>query len=62
MERVVPDYMTPVGARVLADRIVAYWLDRGYAGIKMLFECSPLTEAWSVRSNMVNGFPPREVS
>lgn len=49
-------------AGLLATFIEAYWKARGFRGIKAeRFPVDPLLPdgAWGVRSNCVNGYPPR---
>lgn len=52
------DLHSPKGADKLKAVILRFWLDRGYANVRAeRYEISP--GIWSVRSNLVNGLPPR---
>jgi hypothetical protein len=51
------------GARLLAEAITEYWLSRGHL---VSAESYPLddtpTPHWGVRSNLVNGLPPKHLA
>ena len=52
------DLHSPKGADKLKAVILRFWLDRGYSNVRAeRYEISP--GIWSVRSNLVNGLPPR---
>ena len=61
------DSMHFQGAQVLAARIKAYWIKRGYLGVQTsLVKVDPppslshnAKPIYCVRSNMVRGFPPK---
>lgn len=49
------------GAGILASWIEDYWRKRGFKAIRA--ERYEIADGfWGVRSNMVNGWPPREVT
>jgi hypothetical protein len=49
------------GAGVLAKHIERFWKARGYKGIVVeRFEIPGTRKSFGVRSNMVNGFPPKQ--
>lgn len=53
------DLFSSYGAGRLAKHIEDYWRARGFAGVRAeRFEVG-VGEAWGVRSNLVNGYPPR---
>lgn len=60
------DLFSKTGARLLARVITEYWLNRGY---HVLAEGYPMgfgagnwnTGNWGVRSNLVNGLPPKHL-
>jgi hypothetical protein len=57
------DLFSKVGARLLAAVIVKYWHDRGHF---VFAEGYPMTDVsiagkWGVRSNLVNGLPPKHL-
>lgn len=52
------DYYTKHGAGVLADTITRYWADRGHPQVYAERYQDGL--GWFVRSNLVNGLPPRK--
>jgi hypothetical protein len=63
--RAETDWSAHAGAQVLARRIALYWRQRGYAGIVtwvvgMHDANGELTGTYGVRSNCVDGIPPRE--
>lgn len=45
------------GARLLAEAIANYWLDRGHMVFTEIYPLDVLH--WGVRSNLVNGLPRR---
>lgn len=51
------------GARLVAEVVRKYWLDRGHL---VVAESYPLddtkTTHWGVRSNLVNGLPPKHLA
>jgi hypothetical protein len=50
------------GSQELARRIKAYWYDRGHVDVETTVELVARTQGdplYSVRSNLVNGMPPR---
>lgn len=55
------DSLTKTGAMILASRLENYWLERGKVIrteiISNGFNSSARDTTWSVRSDMVNGFP-----
>lgn len=55
------DLLTERGSRLLAEAIAEYWLDRGHL---VFAEGYPLpgSLAWGVRSNLVNGLPPKHLA
>jgi hypothetical protein len=56
------DAFTKYAAGVLAAHIQKFWHDRGGAGHLVRAERYEIPEApglWGVRSNLVNGLPPR---
>ena len=60
-----PDHLTRSGAEALAARLDAYWHGLGHAHVQHTAVEIPVAlskmggEAWTVRSNLVNGLPPR---
>lgn len=55
-----PDHLTHANANALANRIQAYWADRGKSPLVYVVELPGSTETaplFGVRSNMVNGTP-----
>ncbi|MEE2567287.1 phosphoglycolate phosphatase [Hyphobacterium marinum] len=60
------DFCTPEGARRLKQRIEAYWAERGYdVNVDLVdagFMPAMRSARTDVRSNMVNGMPPRNVA
>ena len=55
------DLLSKRGARLLAEFIVNYWLDRGHLVFAEGFAI-PETNAFGVRSNLVNGLPPKHLA
>jgi hypothetical protein len=55
------DLLSKRGARLLAEVISNYWLNRGHLVFAEGFAI-PETTAWGVRSNLVNGFPPKHLA
>lgn len=55
------DLLSKRGAKLLAEAIMNYWAGRGHV---VVAESYPLSapNAWSVRSNLVNGFPPKHLA
>lgn len=61
------DHLSAHGANCLAASITSYWRAKGYSGIKAWSgplktdegDAIPFMETHIVRSNMVNGYPPR---
>jgi hypothetical protein len=53
------DLFSRTGARLLAEVIMKYWLDRGY---HVFAEGYPADGYWGVRSNLVNGLPPKHLA
>ena len=55
------DLCTRTGAEAIAERVISYWRERGYAVTCTLHERVCLKSArnnqWDVRSNIVNGLP-----
>ena len=60
------DFCTSDGARRLKQRIEEYWRERGYeVDVKLVdasFVAAMRSARTDVRSNMVNGMPPRRKS
>ncbi len=58
------DWCTTEGARRLKDKIEAYWKERGYdVSVELVdagFMPAMRSARTDVRSNLVNGLPPRE--
>jgi hypothetical protein len=52
------DYYTAFGAGILAKTIETNWHERGAGHVKVERYKIKGTEAWGVRSNLVNGLPP----
>ena len=60
-----PDHSSRFGAAALAARIEQFWRDKGYPGAACVhdrvgFEQNDTDIIWGVRSNLVNGLPPRD--
>lgn len=54
------DNYTRNGAHVLARKIESFWKERGFPLIRAEAYRLPYSaDDWGVRSNLVNGFPPR---
>lgn len=58
------DRLSYGGAQMLAIEIANWWRERGYPGIRTWVEPTPIRfpvdrPVYAVRSNMVNGKPPR---
>lgn len=55
------DLLSKQGSRLLAKAIVEYWLVRGHL---VFAEGYPLPDSltWGVRSNLVNGLPPKHLA
>ncbi len=53
------DLFSKTGARLLAAVIIKYWADRGY---HVVAESYPADGYWGVRSNLVNGLPPKHLA
>ena len=58
------DSLTKGGAAALAHRIEGFWRSKGHPEVRCMIE--PIfgvavsgSTPWAVRSNMVNGLPPR---
>ncbi|WP_156436076.1 hypothetical protein [Bradyrhizobium pachyrhizi] len=54
----VTDLYSKKGARLLAQVIADYWLNRGHIVFVESFQI-PETGLWGVRSTLVNGLPRR---
>jgi len=63
-----PDWSSRVGAHTLADHLIQFWKDKGYYGIRAWIDQFRFRSAadvraetgwFAVRSNIVNGFPPK---
>lgn len=57
------DYFTEDGARLIKEKIVAYWLERGLR-VEVYFKHGAFAPALrtarvDVRSNMINGIPSK---
>jgi hypothetical protein len=52
------DWLTKDKARLLADAIMGYWRNRGFNTVRAWAEQLGPDE-WQVRSNLMNGLPPR---
>lgn len=50
------DFLSRHGAALLAQHIVAFWKQRGYV-VRTERYPIPNSDAWGVRSNLVNGLP-----
>lgn len=58
----VGDLYSKTGAGVLAKSIEEFWKAKGYHGIVVeRFEIPGTRSCYGVRSNMINGIPPRSV-
>lgn len=56
-----PDNYTASGAEKLRASIARYWLGQGYTNVRV--ETYQLwTGTWGIRSNLVNGLPPRNAA
>lgn len=55
------DLLSKRGSRILAEAIVKYWADRGF---HVVAEGYPLPDSvtWGVRSNLINGLPPKHLA
>lgn len=53
------DFFTARGARAIAEHINKYWCEQGVAGIVAYPVQRPGSNDFDVRSNMVNGKPPK---
>lgn len=53
------DLYSQAGAEALKKRIVAYWKARGFAAVVHRYQNPAFPGLWFVRSNLVNGYPPR---
>lgn len=54
------DSLTKRGAAVLAATINAFWIDRGHPNVKAeRYELPGFDDVWGVRSNLVQGKPPK---
>lgn len=53
------DLFSKRGARLLAEVIMKYWKNRGY---HVFAEGYPMSGNWGVRSNLVNGLPPKHLA
>jgi hypothetical protein len=59
------DYTDRAGAQILKARIEAYWRERGYE-VQVTLAAASFTPAlraarFDIRSELVNGLPPRRV-
>lgn len=54
------DLFSSYGAGRLAQHIEAHWRARGYHGIRAERYSLGVGDACGVRSNLVNGYPPRQ--
>lgn len=52
------DLFSKHGARLLAAVIMKYWRDRGHL---VFAEGYPIDKKWGVRSNLINGLPPKHL-
>jgi hypothetical protein len=55
------DLLSKQGSRVLAEAIVGHWRDRGYLVFAEGYALDGC-KAFGVRSNLVNGLPPKHLS
>lgn len=55
------DLLSMRGSRLLAAAVVEYWLSRGHLVFAEGYPI-PDTTAWGVRSNLVNGLPPKHLA
>jgi hypothetical protein len=55
------DLLSKRGAKLLAETIVNYWHERGYLVVAESFAL-PAVGSWGVRSNLVNGLPPKHLA
>ena len=57
------NWCTQKGAELLCHKIVTYWRERGFKGIRahiaLVGKFENDTSAWGVRSNIINGFPSK---
>lgn len=53
------DLNSRIGARLLAAVIIEYWRKRGHI---VFAEGYPIDKKWGVRSNLVNGLPPKHLA
>lgn len=55
------DLLSKHGSRLLAAAIAEHWLARGHLVFAEGYSI-PETTAWGVRSNLVNGLPPKHLA
>ena len=55
----LPDYSTKAGAKLLMATIRNYWKFRGYNISIEIVEVTSAPRHFGIRSNLVNGIPPR---
>lgn len=58
MEKIL-DSLTKCGAENLARKLDNYWFRKGHFNVKHAVQESDLKDTWIVRSNLVNGMPPK---
>lgn len=54
------DLFSKTGARLLATVIIKHWHNRGYLVFAEGYPMGP--GKWGVRSNLVNGLPPKHLA
>lgn len=70
MKKSFPDHLNPAGAQFLAEKIKQFWHEEGHLNVttwvvtskNLAAEDNPGDKpvaAWGVRSNLVNGLPPK---
>lgn len=56
------DLLTRDGARAIAAVINAYWSERGHSTVRAEhYELPGFGKSYGVRSNLINGLPPKEI-
>ena len=55
------DLLSKRGSRLLADSITEFWRSRGHLVFAEGYALTGTT-AWGVRSNLVNGLPPKHLA
>lgn len=55
------NYSNAFGTNVLARLIQKYWHDRGFTNVQAERVQVPESDTYVVRSNLVNGLPPKDL-